>query len=86
MLLTSLPDFFFRLPQRHQGLVYEKAIKLRDLSGYTVGELVNICSNDGQRLFGQCKFAIPVSDQCFLDASAFPRLRCPFFPNATDFG
>eukprot|EP00051_Salpingoeca_urceolata_P018547 m.260888 g.260888 ORF g.260888 m.260888 type:complete len:1419 (-) comp19220_c0_seq3:108-4364(-) len=33
------------------GLVYSKALVLRDLSGYTVGELVNLCSNDGQRMF-----------------------------------
>eukprot|EP00049_Salpingoeca_infusionum_P013021 m.242611 g.242611 ORF g.242611 m.242611 type:complete len:1470 (+) comp15333_c1_seq3:97-4506(+) len=33
------------------AMVYEKALRLRDLSGYSVGELVNICSNDGQRLF-----------------------------------
>ena len=34
------------------GVVYHKAIQLRDLSGYTVGELVNLSSNDGQRMFG----------------------------------
>eukprot|EP00045_Choanoeca_perplexa_P015068 m.182226 g.182226 ORF g.182226 m.182226 type:complete len:1453 (+) comp16881_c0_seq1:165-4523(+) len=33
------------------GVVYHKAIQLRDLSGYTVGELVNLSSNDGQRMF-----------------------------------
>jgi len=30
---------------------YTKALRLRDLSGYSIGELVNICSNDGQRIF-----------------------------------
>ena len=33
------------------GLVYAKAVRLRDLCGYSVGELVNICTNDGQRVF-----------------------------------
>ena len=33
------------------GMVYEKALSLRDLGKYTVGELVNICSNDSQRVF-----------------------------------
>ncbi|EDQ90078.1 uncharacterized protein MONBRDRAFT_82, partial [Monosiga brevicollis MX1] len=33
------------------GAVYHKAIQLRDLSGYSVGELVNLSSSDGQRLF-----------------------------------
>ena len=33
------------------ALVYSKAVRLRDLCGYSVGELVNICTNDGQRVF-----------------------------------
>ena len=37
------------------ALVFKKAIKLRDLSGYSVGELINICSNDGQRLYGMSR-------------------------------
>eukprot|EP00911_Craspedida_sp_UC1_P001633 UC1_evm1s1238 len=33
------------------ALVYTKAMRLRDLAGYSIGELVNICSNDGQRIY-----------------------------------
>ena len=33
------------------SLVYSKAVRLRDLCGYSVGELVNICTNDGQRVY-----------------------------------
>ena len=36
------------------SVVYRKAIELRDLSGYTVGELTNLCSNDGQRFYDAC--------------------------------
>ncbi|XP_078268090.1 ATP-binding cassette sub-family C member 5-like [Rhinoraja longicauda] len=32
-------------------LAFEKILKLRNTKDVTVGELVNICSNDGQRLF-----------------------------------
>uniref|UniRef100_UPI00398E874A ATP-binding cassette sub-family C member 5-like n=1 Tax=Pristiophorus japonicus TaxID=55135 RepID=UPI00398E874A len=32
-------------------LAFEKILKLRNTKGVTIGELVNICSNDGQRLF-----------------------------------
>ncbi len=31
-------------------MVYKKAVSVRDLSGYTVGELVNLSSNDSQRV------------------------------------
>ena len=43
------------------GLVYRKAISLRDLSGLTVGELLNICTNDAQRVFGACHALAPIS-------------------------
>eukprot|EP00055_Hartaetosiga_balthica_P015506 m.91950 g.91950 ORF g.91950 m.91950 type:complete len:1384 (+) comp8883_c0_seq3:26-4177(+) len=33
------------------GLVYRKALELRDLGGYSVGELVNVTTNDSQRVF-----------------------------------
>eukprot|EP00055_Hartaetosiga_balthica_P015720 m.95054 g.95054 ORF g.95054 m.95054 type:complete len:1356 (-) comp8936_c0_seq4:1185-5252(-) len=33
------------------GLVYRKALELRDLGGYSVGELVNVSANDSQRIF-----------------------------------
>ncbi|XP_072361423.1 ATP-binding cassette sub-family C member 5-like [Scyliorhinus torazame] len=33
------------------NLAFEKILKLRNTKEVTVGELVNICSNDGQRLF-----------------------------------
>ena len=33
------------------AVVYRKAIELRDLGGYSVGELSNLCSNDGQRFY-----------------------------------
>lgn len=36
------------------AVVYRKAIELRDLSGYSVGELSNLCSNDGQRFYDAC--------------------------------
>ncbi|CAG2210271.1 ABCC5 [Mytilus edulis] len=36
------------------SLLYKKILKLRGLKDKTVGELVNICSNDGQRLFDAC--------------------------------
>lgn len=45
------------------AVVYRKAIELRDLSGYTVGELSNLCANDGQRFYDAC------SDSFFLYAS-----------------
>eukprot|EP00043_Microstomoeca_roanoka_P008172 m.78868 g.78868 ORF g.78868 m.78868 type:complete len:1323 (+) comp14131_c0_seq1:57-4025(+) len=32
-------------------LIYEKALGLRDLGAYSVGELVNVCMNDSQRVF-----------------------------------
>jgi hypothetical protein len=32
------------------GLVYRKSLAMKDLAGYSVGELVNMCSNDGQRI------------------------------------
>lgn len=40
------------------AVVYRKAVELRDLSGYTVGELSNLCSNDGQRFFDAATFAL----------------------------
>lgn len=39
------------------AVVYRKAIELRDLSGYSVGELSNLCSNDGQRFYDAATFA-----------------------------
>ncbi|XP_052104159.1 ATP-binding cassette sub-family C member 5-like isoform X3 [Mytilus californianus] len=36
------------------SLLFKKILKLRGLKDKTVGELVNICSNDGQRLFDAC--------------------------------
>jgi hypothetical protein len=35
-------------------VVYNRVTRLRNLSGYACGELVNMSSNDGQRLFGWC--------------------------------
>lgn len=37
--------------------IYNKAMTLRDLSGYSVGELVNISANDSMRLFEAGSFA-----------------------------
>jgi hypothetical protein len=39
------------------ALVYHRVLRLRNLSGYAVGELVNLCSNDGQRLYDMCTLA-----------------------------
>ncbi|XP_052058941.1 ATP-binding cassette sub-family C member 5-like [Mytilus californianus] len=36
------------------SLLYKKILKLKGLKDKTVGELVNICSNDAQRLFDAC--------------------------------
>lgn len=36
------------------SLLYQKILRLRGLKDKTIGELVNICSNDGQRLFDAC--------------------------------
>jgi ATP-binding cassette subfamily C (CFTR/MRP) protein 5 len=33
------------------AVVYHRVLRLRNLSGYAVGELVNLSSNDGQRLY-----------------------------------
>eukprot|EP00056_Hartaetosiga_gracilis_P007440 m.108366 g.108366 ORF g.108366 m.108366 type:complete len:1405 (-) comp12705_c0_seq1:157-4371(-) len=33
------------------ALVYRKSLELRDLGGYSVGELVNVTTNDSQRVF-----------------------------------
>ena len=37
--------------------MYEKVLCLRDLGQYSVGELVNICSNDSQRVFDAATFS-----------------------------
>ena len=31
--------------------MYDRAVSLRTLHGYSIGELVNLCGNDGQRIF-----------------------------------
>lgn len=36
------------------SMLYKKILRLRSLKDKTVGELVNLCSNDGQRLFEAC--------------------------------
>ncbi|XP_033760188.1 LOW QUALITY PROTEIN: multidrug resistance-associated protein 5-like [Pecten maximus] len=40
-----------RLRAATLSLIYKKILKLRSLKDKSVGELVNLCSNDGQRLF-----------------------------------
>ncbi|XP_069104067.1 ATP-binding cassette sub-family C member 5-like isoform X2 [Argopecten irradians] len=40
-----------RLRAATLSLLYKKILKLRSLKDKSVGELVNLCSNDGQRLF-----------------------------------
>ncbi|KAL5004806.1 hypothetical protein ScPMuIL_018262 [Solemya velum] len=36
------------------GLMFKKVLHLRGMKGLQIGELVNLCSNDGQRLFEAC--------------------------------
>eukprot|EP00048_Salpingoeca_helianthica_P002826 m.61122 g.61122 ORF g.61122 m.61122 type:complete len:1476 (-) comp12327_c0_seq4:235-4662(-) len=40
------------------GVIYNKAIALRDLTGLTVGELLNMCTNDSQRVFDAGNFLL----------------------------
>ncbi|XP_060079358.1 ATP-binding cassette sub-family C member 5-like [Ylistrum balloti] len=40
-----------RLRAATLSLIYKKILKLRSLKNKSVGELVNLCSNDGQRVF-----------------------------------
>jgi ABC-type multidrug transport system fused ATPase/permease subunit len=39
------------------GALFRKSTRVRDLCGYSVGELVNICTNDSQRMFEVIVFA-----------------------------
>ncbi|KAK7474400.1 hypothetical protein BaRGS_00034354, partial [Batillaria attramentaria] len=40
-----------RVREAAMGLLYKKMLRLRSLKDKKIGELVNMCSNDGQRLF-----------------------------------
>ncbi|EDQ86995.1 uncharacterized protein MONBRDRAFT_10377, partial [Monosiga brevicollis MX1] len=53
-LHTRMPSYrLIILP----GAVYRKSLRLRDLGRYSVGELVNICSNDSQRVHDAAVFS-----------------------------
>ena len=39
------------------GSIYSKALRVKNLCGYSVGELVNICTNDRQRVFEAALFS-----------------------------
>ncbi|XP_072049289.1 ATP-binding cassette sub-family C member 5-like [Amphiura filiformis] len=38
------------------AMVYHKILRLRSLKGKSVGELVNLCTNDSQRVFDLCNY------------------------------
>ncbi|XP_072021809.1 ATP-binding cassette sub-family C member 5-like [Amphiura filiformis] len=38
------------------AMVYHKILRLRSLKGKSVGELINLCTNDSQRVFDLCKY------------------------------
>ena len=44
-------DMGLRLRSAIAFMVYRKIVKLRDLANMTLGQLVNLCVNDGERLF-----------------------------------
>ncbi|XP_077981991.1 ATP-binding cassette sub-family C member 5-like [Glandiceps talaboti] len=38
------------------GLVFKKLTRLRNLQDKSIGQFVNLCANDGQRIFDACQF------------------------------
>ncbi|XP_072048676.1 ATP-binding cassette sub-family C member 5-like [Amphiura filiformis] len=60
---TACVSFALYLTERVAGriraalvaMVYHKILRLRSLKGKSVGELINLCTNDGQRVFDLCR-------------------------------